>query len=169
LEAADRLLETVAGSGRLGLRFLTPMRLIESEELVKAADFGVLFARLLERLDELDRQFGGGQGRARDEVYALRALADRVRLIESDTQWIELFSGSSRTGTKTPMSGLVGAATYSAPLDVWQPLLPWLIWGQATQVGKSAVKGNGWYEIVAPEIRRYGGWVEEPIAAKVEG
>ena len=26
-------------------------------------------------------------------------------------------------------------------------LLPWLLWGQVTQVGKNTVKGNGWYEV----------------------
>lgn len=61
------------------------------------------------------------------------------------------------------MGGFVGTATYHAPLEVWQPLLPWLIWGQGTQVGKDTVKGNGWYEIVVPRLRRYGQWVSQPL------
>lgn len=45
----------------------------------------------------------------------------------------------------TPLSGLVGSATYTAA--DWRPLLPWLIFGQGIQVGKSAVRGNGVYSI----------------------
>jgi len=41
----------------------------------------------------------------------------------------------------------MGQAIYRAPTSVWRPLLPWLVWGQFTHVGKNAVKGDGWYEI----------------------
>lgn len=39
----------------------------------------------------------------------------------------------------------MGTATYQA--EEWEDLLPWLILGQGTQVGKSAVKGAGVYSI----------------------
>src|SRR5207244_11452178 len=48
----------LGASGRLTLDYLTPMRLIQDRALVKAPDFGVFFARLLERLDKLEEQFG---------------------------------------------------------------------------------------------------------------
>ncbi len=159
----------LAGSGRLSLNFLTPTRLIEDGQLLKAPDFGVFFARLLKRLDELNEQFADGERRPLDEVISLHALADRVRLIETQTRWVEVWSGSSRTGNETPLSGFVGLSTYSAPPEAWASLLPWLIWGQGTQVGKDVVKGNGWYEIVAPGMKRYGSWLiadrKSPIAA----
>ena len=44
-------------------------------------------------------------------------------------------------------SGIVGTATYYAP--DWRPLLPWLIWGQSTHVGKNVVKGCGIYQLQA--------------------
>jgi hypothetical protein len=160
--SAERVIgaaEQLAGSGRLSLNFLTPTRLVEDGQLLKAPDFGVFFARLLKRLDELNEQFADGERRPLDEVNALHAFADRVRLIETQTRWVEVWSGSSRTGKETPLSGFVGLATYSAPPEVWAPLLPWLIWGQGTQVGKDVVKGNGWYELVAPGLRRYGSWL----------
>ena len=53
--------------------------------------------------------------------------------------------GDGRKGDKTPVGGLVGSATYKA--DEWEALLPWLLLGQGTQVGKSAVKGLGVYGI----------------------
>jgi hypothetical protein len=159
-QAAEALAKSL--KGRLTLNFLTPTRLIQQEALLKVPDFGAFFARLLKRLDELDEQFAGGAGRPVAEVQALQALADQVRLMETDTHWVELWSGSSRTGRQTPMGGYLGAAVYAAPLEVWRPLLPWLIWGQAVQVGKDVVKGNGWYELVAPGWPRYGHWLEAP-------
>jgi hypothetical protein len=146
-EAANRLADAIGPDGRLSLAFLTPMRLIEAEALLKVPDFSVLFARLLHRLDDLNRQFAGGQRRAEGERLALQALADRVRLLSAETEWLEVWSGSSRTHDRTPIGGFVGRATYSAPIDVWQLVLPWLIWGQSVQVGKDVVKGNGVYVI----------------------
>jgi hypothetical protein len=133
---------------RLSVNFITPTRLIDEERLVKAPDFGVLFKRLLERLDELNQQFGGGERRAPQEVQGLQTLANQVRLIEAQTQWIELQSGSSRSGRTTWLSGFVGLAMYAAPFQVWRALLPWLVWGQVAQAGKDVVKGNGVYDIV---------------------
>lgn len=146
LTAADTIFSGMC-DGRLALNFLTPTRLIDGQHLNKAPDFGVLFSRLLRRVDELSKQHCGGARRDEAERLALHALADRVRLVEDCTRWVEVFSGSQRTGQPSPTSGFVGAAIYRAPADVWRPLLPWLVWGQATQVGKSTVKGNGVFSI----------------------
>ena len=146
--ASDHWMHAVEASGQVRLLFLTPMRLIEAGRLLKSPDFGVLFKRLLERIDELSVQFGGGAARPLDEVRDLQTLADRVRLMEAQTRWIEVKSGSTRRGQSSWISGFVGEATYSAPPEVWKPLLPWLIWGESTQVGRSVVKGNGWYEMM---------------------
>ena len=127
----------------LELEFLTPLRLIWNEALVKAPDFSIFFARLLERVDELAVQFAGGERRSPEERARLQNLAREVRMIENRTRWVEVSSGSSRTGSKTWISGLVGSARYAAPTPVWAELLPWLLWGEAVQVGKDTVKGNG--------------------------
>lgn len=165
-EAVCRIADTLGGiieaTGRLSLSILTPMRLVEGGGLVKVPDFGVLFGRLLDRLDRLNQQYADGPRRPEADVRALHALADRVRLVEADTRWVELRSRSSRTGLATPTSGFVGKASFVAPPEVWRPLLPWLIWGQAAQVGKDTVKGHGWYEIAAPGMRRYSRWAVLP-------
>lgn len=127
----------------LRMRFLTPMRLVWNEHLVKTPDFAILFARLLERVDELAQQFAGAPRRAHEERIHFSQLALQVRLIEQDTRWVEVSSGSSRTGTQTWISGWVGSARFAAPRWVWRELLPWLVWGEAVQVGKDTVKGNG--------------------------
>lgn len=166
LRAADGMAMTIERTSRLGISFVTPMRLIEDGRLVKAPDFGVLFSRLLDRLDRLHQQFADGPRRPEAEVRELRSSADRVRLIEARTRWVELRSQSSRTGQATPTSGFVGTATFAAPLGVWLPLLPWLIWGQGTQVGKDTAKGHGRYEIVVLGVSSYARWIGEPGRAE---
>lgn len=128
---------------KIEIAFLTPMRLIQNEQTVKVPEFAPLFTRLLERLDELNVQYGGGAKRERAEVEHLRALAGKVELREVHTRWVDVWSGSNRRGAASPMGGFVGSAIYAAAGQVWQDLLPWLLWGELVQVGKSTVKGNG--------------------------
>src|SRR5581483_10445880 len=127
----------------LEIEFVTPLRLIRAEQIVKVPEFPALFGRLLERVDELNQQFADGSRRAVDEVKQFQELAARVQLVEVHTRWVEVWSGSQRRGASSPMGGFVGCARYSAPLDVWRSLLPWLLWGELVQVGKDTVKGNG--------------------------
>jgi CRISPR-associated endoribonuclease Cas6 len=129
----------------LRVRFLSPTRLIDSDSLVKAPDFGIFFRRLLERIDELSKQHNGGTRRSPEEINELYQLADQVRLIEQSTQWVELWGPSGRTGRSTPMGGLVGAAVYRS--KDWDRLLPWLLLGQGVQVGKLTSKGNGVFQV----------------------
>jgi hypothetical protein len=153
------LLAHLSPTNELTLRFLTPLRLEEKGRQFKTPDFAVFFRRLLYRLDDLGRQFAGQTRRNPAEVAYLHHLADQVRLVESNTRWHELWSHSSRKDDKTPLSGLVGSATYLA--SSWELLLPWLIWGQATQVGKSVVKGNGVYELHRLDMLSYWQWLKE--------
>lgn len=141
--------------GNLRVEFLSPTRLIESNSLVKAPDFGVFFRRLLERIDELSIQHNGGQRRPPEEVQAIYALADQVRLVDSSTQWVDLWGPSGRTGRSTPMAGFVGSATYRS--SHWEVLLPWLLLGQGTQVGKLTAKGNGVFQVALPGRKGY--WI----------
>lgn len=143
----------VEGDIRLG--FLSPTRLIDSDSLVKAPDFGIFFRRLLERMDELAKQHNGGERRPPEEVIRLNQLADEVRLIEQSTQWIELWGPSGRTGRSTPMSGFIGHAVYRS--KNWGGLLPFLMLGQGVQVGKLTAKGNGVFQVESDG--RNGYWV----------
>jgi hypothetical protein len=127
------------------IQFLSPTRLIDSDSLVKAPDFGIFFRRLLERVDELSKQHNGSERRPPEEVSELNQLADQVRLIEQTTQWIELWGPSGRTGRSTPMGGFVGFAVYRS--KHWDKLLPWLLLGQGVQVGKLTAKGNGVFQV----------------------
>ncbi len=140
-EAADRMLARI--NGRVRLHFLTPTRIIaRGRQRIRRPLFRPLFGRLVDRIEGLAREYGDiGEI---DVKPALEA-AEHVELICEDTVWVDLSSHSSRTGRSTPIGGFMGYATYMT--KDWAPLLPWLIWGTLTHVGKNAVKGDGWYEV----------------------
>lgn len=154
---AQHFLSHLPPTGELTLRFLSPLRLEERGQPFKNPDFSVFFRRLLYRIDELSRQFANQPRREREEIERLNQLADQVRLVECHTRWHELWSRSSRKQDSTPLSGLTGTAVYTS-LN-WSPLLPWLIFGQAVQAGKSVTKGNGVYQIAIPNHLDYWHWL----------
>lgn len=130
------------GCDSLRLRYLTPTRLIDNGRLVKTPVFRVLVARLLERFDLLNREYG-----IWESVSPYRALVDQARqvqIVRTDIKWVEVFSGSRRLNRATPISGFVGEVEYQGALA---PFREWLLWGQCIQVGKDTVKGNGLYEV----------------------
>ncbi len=151
-EVATALMQRIQahlnGSGRLGLAFPTPLRVIQNDRLLKVPHFEAVFDALLKRLDELADLFAGGYQRPYDERVHLRQLARQVDLVENQTEWVELSSSSSRTGRETWISGLVGRAVYQAPTRVWDELLEWLAWAEIVQVGKDTVKGNGVVRVI---------------------
>ncbi|MCI0478791.1 MAG: CRISPR system precrRNA processing endoribonuclease RAMP protein Cas6, partial [Anaerolineales bacterium] len=156
-EVEHALQRMVANGVRVIIHFRTPTRLIEDGRLAQAPKFDIFFARLLKRLDELNEQFGAfdpglatgdeashSARRGAEAARALHELAGRVWLQSQETRWVEVWSGSNRRGTPSPLSGIVGSACYMAPSSGdWGVLMPWLLWGQLAQVGKSTVKGNG--------------------------
>lgn len=153
-EEALRAARQYPAQGDVRLRFLSPTRLIDSDSLVKAPDFGIFFRRLLERMDELAKQHNGAARRPPEEIKELYALADRVRLVDQSTRWVELWSPSGRTGRNTPMGGFVGWAVYRS--QDWERLLLWLLLGQGGQVGKLTAKGNGVFQVEPREGGRAG-------------
>lgn len=143
--SSQRLAEQVTHQGgRLGLEFLTPTRIVHREGLVHHPQFAPLFARLLDRVSALRSQFAGEAPLAREEKARLLSLADGVRLAVDETRWWDVKGRSTRLGREQPLGGFVGRVVYQADdPDIWPPLLPWLLWGQSTQVGKNVVKGCG--------------------------
>ncbi|MBC7121326.1 MAG: CRISPR system precrRNA processing endoribonuclease RAMP protein Cas6 [Candidatus Methanosuratus sp.] len=129
----------------LGLQFLTPTRIVDQERLVHRPHFAPLFARLLDRITALQRQFAEHPPLPWEEKRALLALADQVELVVDQTRWWDVQGRSTRLGRRQPLGGYVGRAVYRSP--DWKPLLPWLLWGQSTHLGKNVVKGAGWYEV----------------------
>lgn len=141
-EAVLRRAEAMGEPGRLAVEFLTPTRLIEQGRLVQRPLMRPLVQRLIERISSLWEHYGEGSPPL--DFPALMAAADQVRTVEDSTRWVDLESYSRRRDARTPIGGFVGRAVFEGPLT---PLLPWLIWGEYTHVGKNAVKGDGWYRI----------------------
>ncbi len=140
IEVAERL---AAGcKGKVRIRFLTPTRIVRQGQLTHRPLFRPFFGRLVDRIEGLAREYGQADGM--DPRPAL-AAADRVELVSEETTWVDLTSHSTRTGRTTPAGGFVGLATYVS--SQWPVLLPWLVWGTLTHVGKNAVKGEGMYRI----------------------
>lgn len=134
------------GPMEITLRFKTPTRLVADRALLKEPHFAPLFHRLLDRLLALSQEFGqGATVRVMDfsAKNELLALSDQVTLVDNQTRWQEVWSYSARQQRKTPISGLVGQATYRASREIWEPLLPYLLWGSIIHIGKNAVKGDG--------------------------
>jgi hypothetical protein len=153
-------LQHLPATQELTIRFHTPTRLEEDKRLFKTPDFSVFFRRLLYRIDELNRQFAGAERRSPEQIIHLHDLANKVRLVETNTRWHEIWVYSGRKGRKTPLSGLTGTAVYRT--DDWTELMPWLVLGQATQAGKSIVKGNGVYELRGGDWPLYWDWLWSP-------
>lgn len=137
---------------RITLEFLTPLRLIKNEQLVKYPDPLTFLQRLLERCQGMvayyaDTPSSGIDTNARwaAELDQIKNAAAGIRIAYDDTQWAEAHSGSRRQGRYTPISGLVGTVRFEGDLS---SVLPWFLWGASLHVGKNAVKGNGWYRIV---------------------
>jgi len=143
-EAAAYLADHLRQNGGiLSSGFLTPTRIVQQKRLVHEPHFSPLFHRLLDRLEALMTTYGGGpSGYVKEDLLP---LADQVRLVENHTRWMDVQSYSRRRGRSTPVGGFVGRAVYQA--EEWEPLLAPLIWGQVTHVGKSVVKGDGWYRL----------------------
>jgi len=166
LYSAQLAQELAARGNLLALEFLTPTRLIQGERLVHQPEFVPLLARLVDRISTLRAQFADRQvlihrtDKMRiktclesppvtyEEKGALLALAAKVERESDQTHWWDVKGLSTRLGRPQPLGGFVGRVTYLA--GDWAPLLPWLIWGASTHVGKNAVKGGGWYRLSSP-------------------
>jgi hypothetical protein len=130
---------------QITLRFRTPLRLTDDKKLVRQIALRPLIQRLMRRLDDLCRAYGDGPLNL--DFRPLLDTAEQVQVTEDRTRWIDLTSYSSRQKSHTPIGGLVGSATFSGDLASVRELL---VWGSIIHVGKNAVKGDGWYEIVTP-------------------
>lgn len=135
---------TSLSTERVTLHFLTPLRLRDRDRLIKHAEFGPLVHRLLERFDALDMTYGTGNSPFMQQRQQLVERADQIRCIEDATYWEEVGSYSRRQQRITPISGLRGHATFAGDLTPFREILTW---GEVMHVGKSCVKGNGWYRI----------------------
>lgn len=140
--AYERMAQALAAD-QLAVRFLTPTRIIQDKHLCRQPLFRPWFQRLLERIRLLSELYTAAP--VWIPFRDLLAVADGVGIVQDNTRWVEAWSGSRRDGELRPTSGFVGEVTYRGDFTA---LLPWLLLGQALQVGKNTIKGCGWYRLV---------------------
>ena len=134
----------------LTLTFLTPLRLIHHGHLMRWFTFSFFFQRLVERLYGLAEHFSPNpvayqRPNLIADVERLLPLAEKAEVVANRTEWWDVTGYSQRQGGETHIGGLIGSVDLRC--DDWSPLLPYLLWGQSTQLGKNVVKGCGAYSI----------------------
>ena len=144
-QVTERLLAQLAQQdNQLRIRFLTPTRIVSNKQTLKQPDFFPLCKQVVLRVMDLCAQHGAG----RPDVILKRDIygyADQVKLVRDNSTWWDVQGYSGRLERKQVLGGLIGEAVYHSP--DWRPLLPWLLWGMSTHVGKNIVKGCGIYEV----------------------
>jgi len=128
------------------LRFVTPTELKGGNPGDRSADapeFGVLFARLRDRIATLRELYGAGP--LAIDYRGLGARARKIGLVSSDLEWMTTRRRSSRTGQTHPLGGFTGEAEYAGELGEF---LPWLRAARWTGVGRQTVWGKGDVRVV---------------------
>ena len=131
-------------ANRITLTFLTPTRIVEKEHLMYQIAFGPIIHRLLERLIALEEAYSECVNITIEELWNLVTLAEQIECVNDATHWLDVKSYSQRLRRSTPIGGIVGQATFVGDLT---PFREFLLWGELIHIGKSCVKGNGWYKV----------------------
>jgi hypothetical protein len=124
--------------GRVRVRFLTPTELKGAGEVALRPEFGLLFARIRDRLSTLRALYGAGPLAL--DFKGMGERAARVRLTRSALRWTETTRRSGKTGALHPFGGFTGEADYEGELAEF---LPFLHAAQWTGVGRQTVWGKG--------------------------
>jgi hypothetical protein len=120
------------------VQFVTPTELKAGQELVTRPEFGILFARLRDRISTLRALYGAGP--LDIDFRGMGERAAQVRLSRCELNWVETERRSARTGQTHPLGGFTGEAEFHGSLGEF---LPYLRAGQWTGVGRQTVWGKG--------------------------
>jgi len=130
---------------RVRVRFLTPTELKGGDPAAPEPGFGVLFARLRDRVSTLRALYGPGP--LEIDFRGLAARARTVELAWSDLVRVDAKRRSSRTGRTHPLGGFRGDVEYTGEVGEF---LPWLRAARWTGVGRQTVWGKGDLRVVDP-------------------
>jgi len=123
---------------RVRVEFLTPTELKHEGRLAERPEFGILAARLRDRIGALRAFYGAGP--LPIDFAAFGARAATVRMTSCELRTVDLERRSSRTGQTHPIGGFLGVAEYAGDLPEFLPYLEAARW---TGVGRQAVWGKG--------------------------
>lgn len=116
------------------VRFLTPTEIKPAGQ----PEFGILFARIRDRVSTLRALYGPGPLEIGFRAMAERAAAIRMTRCELEHVDAERLSGS--TGQRHSLGGFIGVAEYEGDLAEFVPYLEIARW---TGVGRQTVWGKG--------------------------
>ncbi|MBK5292153.1 MAG: CRISPR system precrRNA processing endoribonuclease RAMP protein Cas6 [Acidobacteriia bacterium] len=123
---------------RVVVRFVTPTELKSGQQLAERPDFGVLAARIRDRLSTLKECYDDGP-----LVMDFRGFGERagqVRMTRCEMKRMDVRRRSSRTGQVHPIGGFVGEAEYEGELSEFVGFLKAAQW---VGVGRQTVWGKG--------------------------
>lgn len=123
---------------RVCLEFRTPTELKGAGHLALRPEFGILFARIRDRVSTLRALYG--QGPLEIDFRAMGRRAARVRMARSALRWSETTRRSGKSGRYHPFGGFTGEVEYQGDLAEF---LPYLEAAQWTGVGRQTVWGKG--------------------------
>jgi hypothetical protein len=129
---------------RVRLRFVTPMELKSAQQVEDRPEFGILFARLRDRISTLRALYGAGP--LEIDFRAMGEGAAAVRMTRCELTRTGAERRSSRTGQRHPLGGFVGEAEYAGELGGF---VSYLRLGKWVGVGRQTVWGKGEIEVVA--------------------
>ena len=132
----------------VGIRFLTPARLVEDDRLVSEVPFHILVHRLLSRIRDLDREYCGDKlDLPVDDL--VRIAENEVKRVKQDKEqdkqeWYDWGRYSLRQGSYMKFGGVCGEIEYRGNLS---PFIPYLLIGEYIHVGKQSTFGNGRFKL----------------------
>lgn len=130
---------------RIRVEFVTPTELKHEGGLAERPEFGIVGARIRDRVAALRTLYGPGPPSINFAAFGARAV--EVRMTRCELHEVALERRSSRTGQTHPIGGFTGVAEYAGALAEFLPYLEAARW---TGVGRQAVWGKG--EIQVSEI-----------------
>ena len=123
---------------RLRVTFLTPTELKSGQQIAARPEFGVLAARVRDRISTLRELYGGGPLEIDFREFGERAAS--VKMTRCEIGSVDVRRRSSRTGQVHSIGGFVGEADYEGDLGEFVPYLRVAKW---TGVGRQTVWGKG--------------------------
>jgi hypothetical protein len=123
---------------RLVVRFLTPTELKLEQKIAARPEFGVLAARLRDRLSTLSDLYGDGPLGMDFAGFGERAAA--VSMTRCELERVEVDRVSTRSGQRHSLGGFVGVAEYEGELGEF---VPFLRAGRFCGVGRQTTWGKG--------------------------
>jgi hypothetical protein len=127
---------------KIQIDFLTPTELKSGDGLATEPSFGILFARIRDRISTLSTLYGAGP-----LDIDFKAMGDRaalIRMTRCDVKHQSVSRRSSRTGQTHPIGGFTGSADYEGDLREFLPFLEAAVF---TGVGRQTTWGKGYLRV----------------------